>query len=288
MSSLDDLVAFGSQSPDLFASPVDTPRLSLDRTSQPRAQPPGFNSSELFSDTATITDLTALDFQPPDLFCSGDETAVFSHVDHISPGYTHTEPQPEPSRSIETLSSQPQHHLNHEATEGISGSTDHAHGLARGSSSRLTNGREASNIQVGGWRSPLHIAAYKGHDRIVKLLVRHDGDCNEKDSDGTTPLIHAVKGGYEDVVSTLLQHAARVSETDALGRSSIHWAVFHQRGAIMNALLENCHGLNAAVNTYDNNGQTPLHMAIDVGFEEGVQVLLRYGANMCLRSLKIK
>ncbi len=34
------------------------------------------------------------------------------------------------------------------------------------------------------WLSPLHMAAQKGHDRIVRMLLEHNGDCNEGDSEG--------------------------------------------------------------------------------------------------------
>lgn len=136
------------------------------------------------------------------------------------------------------------------------------------------------------WMSPLHMAAYKGHDKIVKLLVKHTQDCNERDSDDKTPLIHAAIGGHEIVVTTLLQNAARVSETDVHGRSAIHWAVVHQHVTVLSLLLDHCPGLTAAVNAYDDQDQTPLHIAIDIGFEEGVQTLLRYGADMCLRTRK--
>jgi hypothetical protein len=34
------------------------------------------------------------------------------------------------------------------------------------------------------WQSPLHMAARKGHNRIVCVLLQHNIDCNEKDSEG--------------------------------------------------------------------------------------------------------
>ncbi|KAK3685726.1 hypothetical protein B0T22DRAFT_538003 [Podospora appendiculata] len=127
--------------------------------------------------------------------------------------------------------------------------------------------------------SPLHIAAHKGHDKIVRLLVQHHPDCNDKDSDGATPLMLAVAGGYMDVVGTLLRHGARVADADAQARSSLHWAVLHRLHAILRALLDNCLGLGEAVNAYDVHGRTPLHTTIDMGFEAAVDLLLRYGAN---------
>jgi ankyrin repeat protein len=37
-----------------------------------------------------------------------------------------------------------------------------------------------------GW-TPLHGAAYKGHDSIVALLIAGGADLNAKDADGDTP-----------------------------------------------------------------------------------------------------
>ncbi|KAF1987064.1 ankyrin, partial [Aulographum hederae CBS 113979] len=62
-------------------------------------------------------------------------------------------------------------------------------------------------------------------------------DCNERDSDGRTPLIHAVISGYDKVVELLLQHGARLSEIDRERRTAIHWAVLHRREGILRLLL---------------------------------------------------
>ncbi|KAJ3571388.1 hypothetical protein NPX13_g5395 [Xylaria arbuscula] len=139
---------------------------------------------------------------------------------------------------------------------------------------------------VTSWLSPLHIAAKRGHDKIVALLLQHSPDCNEKDSDGTTPLIHAVRGGHQVVVTALLRGAARVAEADAEGRTPLHWAVMRQHSTILTLLLEACDNqLGAAVNAYNHNSQTPLSLAAESGFEEGVRILLRYGAQTSLKAI---
>ena len=137
-----------------------------------------------------------------------------------------------------------------------------------------------------GWLSPLHIAAQKGHDRIARLLLQHSIDCNEKDSDGLTPLIHATIGGFEDVISSLLSHGARIGNVDGQRRSAFHWAVIYRREAVLKILLNHCAGERTLIDGYDNEGRTPLHMAVDMGFEAGVQVLLQFGANVHYRARK--
>ena len=137
----------------------------------------------------------------------------------------------------------------------------------------------SSSMKGNGWLCPLHIAAQKGHDRIVRVLLEQKVDCNERDSDGLTPLMYAAIGGYEEVASSLLSHGARVGDVDSQGRSALHWSVLHRREALLNVLLNGCAGDRLSIDGYDNGGKTPLHTAIDTGFEAGVHVLLGFGAS---------
>lgn len=95
-----------------------------------------------------------------------------------------------------------------------------------------------------------------------------------------TPLIHATIGGYEDVVSSLLAHGARIGNLDTQRRSALHWAVVHRREGLLRLLLKHCAGDRAVLDGYDDSCKTPLHTAIDTGFEAGVQMLLEFGANI--------
>lgn len=138
----------------------------------------------------------------------------------------------------------------------------------------------ATGCGSGGWASPLHIAAKKGHDRIVRVLLRHQVDCNERDSDGLMPLMHAIIGGYEDVMVSLIEHGARIDDADAQGRTALHWAVMHRREGLLHRLLKHCQGNAAHMNAYDSAGRTPLHTAVNIGFEAGVDALLQHGADL--------
>ncbi|KAE8829711.1 hypothetical protein HRS9122_09526 [Pyrenophora teres f. teres] len=131
-----------------------------------------------------------------------------------------------------------------------------------------------------GWMCPIHMAAKKGHDRILRLLLDKDPDCNGKDSDGTTPLMLAVSGGYEDVTDTLLRHGARIAEVDNQQRSALHWAVANRREAVLRILLEHCAPDLTVINGYDNSGRTPLHMAVDIDFEAGVRLNSTVGGRL--------
>ncbi|KAJ5593403.1 hypothetical protein N7537_010307 [Penicillium hordei] len=140
-----------------------------------------------------------------------------------------------------------------------------------------------------GWIGPLHIAAQKGHERIVRVLLLQDNiDANNKDSDGRTPLIHAVIENHDSVVRLLLSHGARIGVYDCDGRSALHWAVLHRRLEILKQLLGHRAkyepGLD--IDVYDNYGWTPLHMSVDRAFEAGILMLLQEGADINAKAHK--
>ncbi|KAI9046203.1 ankyrin repeat domain-containing protein [Aspergillus affinis] len=53
-----------------------------------------------------------------------------------------------------------------------------------------------NNNHSNGWLSILHLAVQKGHDSIVRVLLERNMDCNDPDSDGLTPLMHATIQGH--------------------------------------------------------------------------------------------
>jgi hypothetical protein len=139
---------------------------------------------------------------------------------------------------------------------------------------------------LDGWVSTLHIAAQKGHESIVRTLLQHGNlDCNERDSDGQTPLMHAVTGGHEAVVRILLAHGARIGEVNRDRRSALHMAALHRRESILRILLEH-REQGLSIDGYDVAGWTPLHMAVDRDFEAGVVLLVQSGANLHSKARK--
>jgi hypothetical protein len=140
-----------------------------------------------------------------------------------------------------------------------------------------------------GWIGGLHIAAQRGHKQILQvLLLRSDMDVNQQDSDGRTPLIHAVIEDHESAARLLLAHGARIGILDCDARSAIHWAVLRQNVRILALLLNHRleHEPELAIDTYDKTGWTPLHMAIERGFEPCLVLLLEMGADINAKAHK--
>jgi hypothetical protein len=141
-----------------------------------------------------------------------------------------------------------------------------------------------------GWLSTIHIAAQKGHERIVRVLLeRGNIDPNITDSDGRSPIFHAAVGGHNGVVRLLLSNGARVGHVDCDNRSVLHWTAHYQRIDVLQTLIEYWaeHERDSYdIDAYDDHGWTPLHLAAERGFEEGVLLLIQSGADMCAKARK--
>lgn len=53
-------------------------------------------------------------------------------------------------------------------------------------------------------KSPVHWAVLRGDELMVRLLIRHYADLENKDWSGRTPMSYAVMGGNPSIVSVRL------------------------------------------------------------------------------------
>lgn len=152
--------------------------------------------------------------------------------------------------------------------------------------------RRDSNSMLDDWLTSLHMAASRGHSRILNLLLTRGGFCiDDKDGEGKTALHHATIGNHEACVRVLLEKGAKIDVNDGLtGWTSLHWAVLNKNEAILRLLLESaCDGQrDFDVDAFDVSGWTPLHTAAESGFERGVELLLEHGADLAFRARRCK
>jgi ankyrin repeat protein len=119
---------------------------------------------------------------------------------------------------------------------------------------------------------PLHIACSMGQLDMVKSMVRHCGEgiLNHRDHSGGTPLHYAISARGCDVASYLLSVGdVGIDTVDELGMTPLHVAVLLKRLECIKQLVHRKADLSAK----DNKGQNLLHIAVRQ-YEQGVMEYL--------------
>ncbi|KAL5045511.1 ankyrin repeat-containing domain protein [Aspergillus fruticulosus] len=133
---------------------------------------------------------------------------------------------------------------------------------------------ESFSIENGeAWLCTMHIAAQNGNERVLRVLLEKcNMDPDSTDSDGRTPLCYAAIGGHAAVVRLLLDRGSRMSHLENYKQSVLHWAANWQQLEVLRTLLEHWseHERGSCdINAKDTHGWTPLHLAVQRGFEDG-------------------
>ena len=121
--------------------------------------------------------------------------------------------------------------------------------------------------------TPLHLASFRGHLRLVALMLSWNASIQLKDSKHRTPLHRAAQCGHDDVVRLLLAGSASVTEGDSKHRTAFFIAC--ARGWKVTATILWQAGSNLMHR--DGQGQTALHAAAKTGHQSVVEMLLSAG-----------
>lgn len=144
----------------------------------------------------------------------------------------------------------------------------------------LTKVLEQATFDTRGDSTALYLACWKGHSKVVSLLVEYGANVNhQRRSDGDTSLMISSQGGHSPIVETLLQGDADVSAVNEAGYTALFLAVHQNRLETLSLLLQQETGgvVVSAANIRFQNGQTPLVLAFTQGHLEIVSALLQVG-----------
>ncbi|XP_031437715.1 ankyrin repeat domain-containing protein 6b isoform X2 [Clupea harengus] len=123
-------------------------------------------------------------------------------------------------------------------------------------------------------RTPLHLAAYKGHIEVVRILLKAGCDLDIEDDGNQTALQRAAVVGNSDVISALIQEGCSLDRQDKDGNAALHevaWHGFSQSVKLLVKAGANVHAKNKA-------GNTALHLACQNGHAQSSKVLLLGGS----------
>ncbi|XP_048422336.1 potassium channel SKOR [Pyrus x bretschneideri] len=137
----------------------------------------------------------------------------------------------------------------------------------------IRTGADPNKTDYDG-RSPLHLAALKGHEDITLFLIQEGVDINIKDNFGNTPLLEAIKNGNDRVSSLLIEQGASLNIDNA--GSFICTSIARGDADLLKRLLAN--GIDPNSKDYDH--RTPLHVAASEGLYIMAKLLLEAGASV--------
>ena len=137
----------------------------------------------------------------------------------------------------------------------------------------LIAGSANVNCTSMGGKTPLHIAAVKGHGRLAGVLLGARAKPDASDMNGRTPLEYAAAKGDAEMEEHLLSGGAKS------GPASLVAACLNARTSAAKALLAAAADVNAA----DARGRVPLVAALLAGAVETSKVLLDAKADVNLR-----
>ncbi|KAK6339354.1 hypothetical protein TWF718_008774 [Orbilia javanica] len=147
-------------------------------------------------------------------------------------------------------------------------------GLHRSAELLLTETPTDLESQDDNGRTPLALAAWWGHNKVLQLLLTKGANLETKNNDERTPLLQTVIQGNEEIVNLLLDSGADMESKDGFGRTPLLWAVWWGHDKVIKLLLEK----GANIEALDNDDRTPLSWAVWWGNEAVIRLLLDYGA----------
>ncbi|XP_070081418.1 ankyrin repeat domain-containing protein 6 isoform X15 [Equus przewalskii] len=124
-------------------------------------------------------------------------------------------------------------------------------------------------------RTPLHLAANKGHLSVVQILLKAGCDLDVQDDGDQTALHRATVVGNTEVIAALIQEGCALDRQDKDGNTALHEASWHGFSQSAKLLVK----AGANVLAKNKAGDTALHVAAALNHKKVVKILLEAGAD---------
>jgi ankyrin repeat protein len=131
-----------------------------------------------------------------------------------------------------------------------------------------------------GW-TPLMLAAFNGHNEVIRTLIKHNANVHASDLLGNTALHWAVSAGQTSSAKLLIENRAGIDACNHSGMTPLFQATIHRRLGDVLLLIDSGANLNLAT----RDGSTALHKAAAEGYTEIVRTLLHHGADTSIKNL---
>ena len=102
----------------------------------------------------------------------------------------------------------------------------------------LLNRNHNVDVREQNGRTPLFIAASRGGEDFVDLLLRHEAKIDAIDKFGNTPMYYAAAGGHVGVVEILLEGGAKVNLQNRRGLTALMIAASEGQLDTVQALID--------------------------------------------------
>lgn len=133
-------------------------------------------------------------------------------------------------------------------------------------------------------RTPVYLAAERGHNEIIKLLIeKYKCNYTLRTKDGSTLIHTASEQGFHKTTLLLIKKGVPLHMPNKLGAISLHLACKKGHVDVVKTLLQN----GSKVNSKTKDNYTPLHVAVENCKFLVVQLLLGYGADVQVKGGKL-
>uniref|UniRef100_A0A8C0KSA9 Ankyrin repeat domain 6 n=1 Tax=Canis lupus dingo TaxID=286419 RepID=A0A8C0KSA9_CANLU len=135
-------------------------------------------------------------------------------------------------------------------------------------------------LELGHGRTPLHLAANKGHLSVVQILLKAGCDLDVQDDGDQTALHRATVVGNTEVIAALIQEGCALDRQDKDGNTALHEASWHGFSQSAKLLVK----AGANVLAKNKAGNTALHLACQNSHSQSTRVLLLGGSRADLKN----